>query len=94
MLASQNKQGTARATMPESQHKQGMKTASWHSPAVALCQLLLLSEQWCRLNKKMLKNNNQPVGEQVTAMALTTVQQSKICFASIVTVLSLGGGGF
>jgi len=43
---------------------------------------------------EMFKNNNQPVGEQPTAMALATVQQSKLCFASIVAVLSLGGGRF
>jgi len=43
---------------------------------------------------EMIKNNNQPVGEQPTAMALETVLQSKLCFTSIVAALSLGGGRF
>ena len=91
--ASQHKQGMAIATVPEIQDKQGMATASWHSPTVALWQLLLFSEQWHWLYRNVQKQQSA-VGEQSTAMALATVQQSKLCFASIVAVLSLGGGRF
>jgi len=42
----------------------------------------------------MFKNNNQLVGEQPTAITLATVQQNKLCFASIVAALSLSGGRF
>jgi len=55
VLVSQYKQGKARETVPESQHKQVMATASWHIPVVALQQLLLLSEQWCWFDKKCSK---------------------------------------
>jgi len=90
VLASQHKARAARATVPEIQDKPGMATESWHSPAVALRQLLPNSERWCQLNRNVQKNN-QPVGEQPTAMVLATVQQIKLCFASTVAALSLGG---